>query len=143
VGNVKERVGAVILLRGDGAALLQLRDDKEGLRNAGMWAPPGGHAEPVETIEICAHREFLEETDYNCSNLQLLTDFEDSIAGWPTYRLTIFWDFYDGVQKTCCKEGQSLEFIRREDANSYSIPIYLLNFWDMAIIAAKRKGVIQ
>jgi len=140
---VKERVGAVILLRGDGAALLQLRDCKEGLRNAGMWVPPGGHAEPGETIAMCAWREFLEETDYNCSNLNWLTEFEDSVAGWPPYQLTIFWDSCDGVQETRCNEGQSLEFIRRENANSYNIPIYLLNIWDMALDAARRKGVIQ
>jgi 8-oxo-dGTP pyrophosphatase MutT (NUDIX family) len=140
---VKERIGAVILLRGDGAALLQLRDCKEGLRNAGMWVPPGGHAEPSETIEMCAHREFLEETDYNCSNLQLLTDFEDSVEGWPTYQLTMFWAYYDGVQKTRCNEGQDLKFVRREDASSYNIPLYLMNIWDMALHAAKRKGVIQ
>lgn len=138
-----ERVGAVILLRGDGAALLQLRDDKEGLRNAGMWVPPGGHAEPGETIETCARREFLEETEYYCSNLQWLTDLEDSIEGWPPYQITVFWAYYDGIQKTRCNEGQSLEFIKRKDASSYDIPLYLINIWDMALNAAKKKGVIQ
>ena len=138
-----ERVGAVILLREDGAALLQLRDCKAGLRNAGMWVPPGGHAEPDETIEMCARREFLEETDYNCSSLQWLTDMQDAVEGWPPYQLTIFWDCYDGVQETCCNEGQSLEFKRREEANSYNIPLYLMNIWDMAIHAAKIKGVIK
>ena len=140
---MKERVGAVILLRGDGAALLQLRDDKERLRHAGMWVPPGGHAEPGETIEMCARREFLEETDYYCSNLQWLADLEDSVEGWPSYQLTVFWTYYDGIQKPCCNEGQSLEFIKREDASSYDIPLYLMNIWDMALHAAKRKGVIQ
>jgi 8-oxo-dGTP pyrophosphatase MutT (NUDIX family) len=123
-----EKVGAVILLCEDGAALLQLRDNKEGLRNAGMWVPPGGHAEPGETIEMCAWREFLEETGYNCSDLNWLTDFEDSVAGWPPYQLTIFWDSYDGIQKIFCGEGQALEFIRRENANSYDIPTEVLHF---------------
>lgn len=140
---MKERVGAVILLRKDGAALLQLRDNKEGLRNAGMWVPPGGHVEPGETIQMCARREFLEETEYNCSNLHWLTDFEDSVAGWPSYQLTIFWDSYDGIQKTCCREGQALEFIQREDAILYNIPIYLLNIWDMALQATKKGGISQ
>lgn len=130
-------------MRDDGAALLQLRDCKEGLRNAGMWVPPGGHSEPSETIEMCAHREFLEETDYKCSDLQLLTDFEDFVEGWPSYQITVFWACFDGIQKTRCNEGQALRFIRREDASSYSIPSYLMNVWDMAISAAKRKGVMQ
>ena len=136
---MKEKVGAVILLRADGAALLQLRDNKEGLRNAGMWVPPGGHAEPDESMEMCARREFLEETDYKCLNLHWLTDFEDSVAGLPSYQLTVFWDNYDGMQKTCCREGQALEFIRREDAMKYNIPLYLLNIWDLALQAAKKK----
>jgi len=131
-----DRIGAVILLREDEAALLQLRDDKEGLRNAGMWVPPGGHAEPGETIEMCAHREFLEETEYDCSDLQWLTEFEDLVEGWPSYQLTVFWACYDGVQPVHCNEGQSLEFVRRVDADSYNIPLYLMDIWDMAI---KRK----
>ncbi|MBU1858293.1 MAG: NUDIX domain-containing protein [Verrucomicrobia bacterium] len=137
-----ERVGAVILLRDDGAALLQLRDCKEGLRHAGMWVPPGGHAEPGEAIETCARREFLEETDYNCSDLQWLIDLEDCVDKWPPYQLTVFWTCYDGVQKIRCKEGQALEFVRREDACFYDIPSYLINIWDMALRVAK-KGVNQ
>ena len=130
---MKDRIGAVILLREDGAALLQLRDNKEGLRNAGMWVPPGGHAEPGETIEMCARREFLEETDYNCSDLQWLTGFEDHVEGWPTYQLTVFWTCYDGVQRIQCNEGQALEFVQRNDAGSYRIPSYLINIWDMSL----------
>ena len=132
-----------MLLREDGAALLQLRDRKEGLRNAGMWGVPGGHAEPGETIEICAKREFLEETDYKCSNLQWLADFEDSVEGRQPYQLTVFWACYDGVQQTRCNEGQALEFIRREDAGSYKVPLYWMKIWDMVLDAAKRKGFIQ
>jgi len=134
---MSERVGAVILLRHDGAALLQLRDSKVGLRHAGMWVPPGGHAEPNETIEICARRELLEETDYDSSDLQWLTEFEDHVEGWPPYQLTVFWAFYDGIQPVRCREGQALEFIRREEADTYDIPTYLIHIWDMALSAAK------
>ncbi len=142
-GKVKETVGAVILLREDGAALLQLRDQKKGLRNAGMWVPPGGHAEPGETVEMCARREFLEETAYRCANLYRLADLVDSVEGWPPYQLTVFWSRYDGIQETLCHEGQALEFIKREDASSYAIPPYLKKLWDMALLDAKEKGVIQ
>jgi len=135
---MKERIGAVILLRADGAALLQLRDFKEGLRNAGMWVPPGGHAEAGEAIEVCAKREMLEETDYNCADLQWLTELENHVEGWPPYRLTIFWAKYDGVQSICCREGQALKFIRREEADAYDIPPYLIRIWDMALSVAKK-----
>lgn len=74
--------------------------------------------------------------------MQWLTDFEDFVEGWPPYQLTVFWDCYDCVQNTR-NEGQALEFIRREDASSYYIPSYLMTIWDLALHAAKRKGVIQ
>lgn len=131
------------MLRGDGAALLQLRDCKEGLRNAGMWVPPGGHAEPDEAIEACAQREFLEETEYRCSTLHWLTDLEECVEGWPSCQITVFWACFDGIQETRCNEGQALKFVRREDVSSYNVPSYLMNIWDMALDAAKRKGVIR
>ena len=134
-----DRVGAVMLIRKDGAALMQLRDLKKGLRNSGMWVPPGGHAEPNEDIKTCARREFLEETTYNCSNLQFLTEFEDHVKGWPPYILTVFLAHYDGIQQLQCLEGQDLKFINRNKANLYDIPKYLLTVWDMALTLEKDK----
>ena len=139
--RLSERVGAVMLIRKNGAALMQLRDLKKGLRNSGMWVPPGGHAEPNEDIKTCARREFLEETDYHCSNLQFLTEFEDHVKGWPSYILTIFWAYYDGIQQLQCLEGQDLKFISRNQVDSYDIPKYLLKVWDMALIASKKEEV--
>ena len=72
-----DRVGAVFLLRSnDGASLLQLRDDKPGLRHARQWVPPGGHAKFEEEIDACARREFLEETGYNCTHLYKLHELD-------------------------------------------------------------------
>ena len=124
-------------MREDGAALLQLRDNKEGLRNAGMWVPPGGHAEPGETIEMCARRELREETDYDCSDLHWLLEFEDHVEGWPPYTLTVFLAYYDGVQQVRCREGQALQFVERHLARSYPIPSYLIEIWDLAIAVSK------
>ena len=139
--RLSERVGAVMLIRKNRAALMQLRDLKKGLRNSGMWVPPGGHAEPNEDIKICARREFLEETAYNCSNLQFLTEFEDHVKGWPPYILTIFWAYYDGIQHLKCLEGQDLKFISRNQVDSYDIPKYLLKVWDIALLASKKEAV--
>ena len=131
-----DRVGAVIVLRQDGAALLQHRDDKPGLRNAGMWVPPGGHAEVGESILDCARRELREETDYDAADLRFLLTFDDTVEGWPAYRLTIFWCWYDGMQPVACHEGQRLAFIERSMAAIYPIPTHLLNAWDAALAAA-------
>lgn len=135
----KDRVGAVLLIRKDGSALMQLRDVKKSLRNSGKWVPPGGHADPGEDMSVCARRELLEETAYDCSDLQFLTEFEDYVKGWPPYILTVFWALYDEVQKTECLEGQDLKFIRRDLYDEYDIPQYLLSVWDKAISVSKKK----
>ncbi len=133
------RVGAVFLIRKDGATLMQLRDLKEGLRNSGKWVPPGGHAEFDEDMKTCARREFLEETGYDCLKLNFLAEFEDHVEGWPSYMLTVFWAYYDGFQQFQCLEGQDLKFINRDQADSYDIPIYLLAIWDKALLAANKE----
>ena len=131
-----DRIGAIIVLRRDGAALLQHRDDKPGLRHAGYWVPPGGHAEDGESMLDCARRELREETGYDAPQLTFLSCFEDRVEGWPSYELTVFWCRYDGVQPVTCFEGQALAFVRREAAARYSIPPYLLDQWDAALAAA-------
>ena len=126
-------VGALFLLRDDGALLMQLRDDKPGLRHAGVWVPPGGHIEDGETVEQGTVREFLEETDYSCGKMNWLQMMEIRHPEWPTYLLGVFWAFYDGKQKTECREGQILKFIKREDANILMIPPFIFMIWDKLI----------
>lgn len=130
-----DRVGAVILLRADGAALLQHRDDKPGLRDAGMWVPPGGHADPGESTVECARRELREETGYHASDLHYLMSSDQTDERWPSYQLTIFWSRYDGIQDVVCNEGQALAFVERTKAAKLPIPAHLLNAWDAALAA--------
>jgi 8-oxo-dGTP pyrophosphatase MutT (NUDIX family) len=127
----------VILLRNDGAALLQHRDDKPGLPHAGMWVPPGGHAEPAESPEACARREFLEETGYVCEVLHWLEARTVVIEGFPTVHLTVFWSRYDGVQRTVCREGQALEFVGRDDSHTLQMPDFVITIWDRALEQAR------
>ena len=124
-------VAAVFVLREDGAALLQHRDDKPGLRDAGQWVPPGGHRDDGESIEACARRELREETDYECGALHWLKTYEP--GHWPHCRLHVFWTRYDGVQTVTCREGQALQFVKREEACYYPIPDPLVLDWDKAI----------
>jgi 8-oxo-dGTP pyrophosphatase MutT (NUDIX family) len=87
----KGKVGGIVLLRGDGAALLQHRDDKPGLPHAGLWVFPGGHCEAGEPIEACARREFFEETGYRCEDVhELETIRELAVEGFPAIHLTVF-----------------------------------------------------
>lgn len=126
-----------MLLRRDGAALLQLRDDKPGLKHAGKWVPPGGHCEAGESMEACARREFHEETGYDLASLHHLLDFvDDDDSGTPASHVTVYWSLYDNRQGFECREGQALEFIRRVNAPEHPIPDYLVRVWDRALAAA-------
>ena len=133
-----ETVTAVVLLRDDGAALFQLRDDKPGLCHAGRWVIPGGHCEPGETWDQSARRELREETAYECGALHWLRTVEDRHdPRSAAYRLVVFWGIYDGTQAVSCREGQALAFIARSDASRYAIPEYLVRAWDEAITASR------
>lgn len=135
--TLRQAVAAIILLREDGAALLQHRDEKPQIPHAGLWTPPGGHVEPGEALEACARREFQEETAYRLGELHVLVSFiDDNAEGFDPLPLTIFWSVYDGAQAIECHEGQALEFIRREEASRYAIPAYLVDLWDRAVEAA-------
>jgi len=131
---MEARVGAVILIRRkDGECLLQLRDNKPGLRNPNIWVPPGGHAEPSESMIECARREFYEETGYWCAHLNLLSEFMDKMSGWPPYHLSVYWAIYDELQLISCHEGQALEFVARKNAELLKVPPYLVELWDLAL----------
>lgn len=138
------RVAAVVLLGRDGAALLQHRDEKPGLKHAGKWVPPGGHCEPGETIDGCARREFQEETAYRLDDLHFLLEFvDDEDATSPVSHVTVFWSLYDGVQSFECREGQALAFIDRSQSADYPIPAYLVEVWDRAVEATRSAGRLR
>jgi 8-oxo-dGTP pyrophosphatase MutT (NUDIX family) len=129
-----DRIAAVMLVRDDGAVLMQHRDDKPGLRAAGQWVPPGGHCEDGEAPGVGAYREFLEETGYCCHELTLICQIiSDNDPGWPPQELTVFATRYDGKQKVSCFEGQAIEFIARDQATQYLIPEYILQIWDQTL----------
>jgi 8-oxo-dGTP pyrophosphatase MutT (NUDIX family) len=132
--NPRKVVAGVVLLREDGAALLQLRDDKPSIQDPGIWVVPGGHIEPGETPREGACREFLEETCYLCGNARPLTQLSSASAGYSgDFDLAFFWDRYDGIQKIECREGQALEFISRLDAEHIPRRDYLTRVWDLAL----------
>lgn len=133
------RLAGVVLLRDDGAALLQHRDDKPGLSHAGMWVMPGGHCDPRESAEQCARRELREETDYKCDGLDWLISFVNrGTTARPNGRLTFFWARYDSAQAVRCLEGQAMEFVPWQQATFLRTPPYLLEVWDLAITASHR-----
>ncbi len=135
-----QTVTSILLLREDGSALLQLRDDKPGLTHAGKWGWPGGHCEPGESMEKSARRELEEETGYACRDLHLAAVIENFqlCETDPPCRLAVFWTCYDGRQPVECLEGQVVRFVSRQDAETYSMPRCLFPIWDQALIAQWR-----
>lgn len=59
----------ILLVRSDGAVILQVRDNKPGISNPGLISSFGGHIEPGEEPIDAAVREINEET-----NLDLIKD---------------------------------------------------------------------
>ena len=131
----RETVCAVVLLNSQGDALLQLRDIKPGLNAAGMWVFPGGHKQDNEDLWTCAIREFYEETNYPCKNLNWLMQINDTYVSQTPLNLHVFWDLYNGYSPYLCLEGQDLRFISRKEAEKINMPIYLLKIWDLVLIA--------
>jgi len=138
-----DRVAAIWVLRQDGTALLQHRDDKPGLRHAGLWVPPGGHADSGESMPDCARRELREETEYDSSDLRFLMSLDRTYDDGAVYQATIFWCWYDEVQTIVCHEGQELAFVKRLAAANYPMPAYLLDVWDAAIAAANATPEVE
>ncbi len=59
---VQRTVARVILVNGDGHALLFCGGDPARPEDGSWWFTPGGGADPGETVEEAARRELLEET---------------------------------------------------------------------------------
>ena len=120
-----------MLLRGDGAALMQHRDNLETISDPGLWVFPGGHLEAGETPRDGAVREVEEETSYRCGDLDELTRLR-----LGQVELVFFLGNYDESQNVTCNEGQALEFVSRERIESLPKPPYLTDLFDLAL--AKR-----
>lgn len=131
--STDKKVAGVLLLRKDGALLMQLRDLKPGLPYAGYWSIPSGHRESGESAQECARREFLEETSYLLGDLRELVEMTDHGDTGTEYLLTLFWACYDGTQPLKCHEGQDLRFVERSRAASYPMPPFVLSVWDRSL----------
>ena len=129
-------VCGIVVLRADGAALLQHRDDIPTIQDPGLWVVPGGHVEPGETPVAAAVREVEEETCYRCARPRPLADYHCTELGYSgDFRMVFFWDDYDGRQRIECREGRAAAFIRRDDVGPLPRRDYLTGIWDLALAA--------
>lgn len=129
-------VCGVIVLKPDGSALLQHRDDIPTINDPGLWVIPGGHVEPGESVVSAAVREVEEETCYRAETPRPLADLHANELGYPgDFRMVFFWDDYDGAQRIECREGQAARFVARAEAESLPRRDYLTRIWDLALAA--------
>jgi 8-oxo-dGTP diphosphatase len=132
------QVVGVVLLRPDGAALLQHRENTPAIQDPDLWVVPGGHLEADETPEEGAVREFQEETNYLCAELRPVIRLSHPLEGIAeNQEVVFFWEQYDGRQRIECHEGQALRFVFREDVESLPHRNYLTRVWDLALAAQR------
>lgn len=103
--------------------LLQLRDNKKGLRYSGMWGTIGGGLLGTENIKKGALRELKEETGINyVSNLIYI---EKKIDLYKNHKPQIIHFFYCRINsntKLKCYEGQMLKYFKKSEAIKQNIP---------------------
>lgn len=131
-------VCGIVVLREDGAALLQHRDDIPTINDPGLWVVPGGHLEAGETPAEGARREVEEETCYRCAAVRPLAQFTGAELGYTgDFAMIFFWERYDGRQRIECREGQAAKFVLRPDAENLPRRDYLTRVWDLALAARR------
>ncbi|MDP2927003.1 MAG: MFS transporter [bacterium] len=124
LGFAKEeglKSAGVILIREDGAVLMQHRDNKVNIVFPNCWCLPGGKVEVGEEPETAARRELKEETGYEADSLSLLAEEVYSLPGGQKITRHIFWTVYDGQQKTECFEGQKMEFLKLDEMKTRNV----------------------
>ena len=131
-------IAGVVVLREDGAALLQLRDDIPTIQDPGIWVIPGGHVNLDESPSVGAAREVEEETCYRCTQVRPLAQCRGVELGYDhDFDLFFFWENYDGRQPVECREGQAVAFVPRAEAERLPRRSYLTEIWDLALAARK------
>lgn len=111
--KVDTRIAGVILVNPDGWLLLQLRDGNTRI-DPHRWCLPGGHLDPGEDPEECAHRELLEETGVRVEQLHLFWQGLAPSAKFPgaVGEFTVFYTATDATDDdVVCGEGAAMRFV--------------------------------
>ncbi len=82
-------VGVAVIIRKGDAVLLMLRQNAHG---AGSWAPPGGHVEFGESLEECAIRETVEETNLHVADVRFRAITNDVFEADGKHYITIWME---------------------------------------------------
>ncbi len=103
----------VVLVRDDGAVLVQHRDDNPTIPEPNKWGVCGGKKEAGDrTDKDAVARELFEETGYRVKTRDLLCFASDEFdVGTTHITRRFFLAPYDGKQKIECFEGREIRFV--------------------------------
>ncbi|MBI2310600.1 NUDIX hydrolase [Candidatus Collierbacteria bacterium] len=115
----------VVLVRNDGAVLVQHRDDKPMIPEPNKWGICGGKKEIDDrTDKDAAVRELFEETGYRVKTSELRCFASDEFDVDTIHIMRKFFLApYDGKQKIECFEGREIRFMAPSE-------LFRLNFCD-------------
>ncbi|ERF70993.1 hypothetical protein EPUS_03272 [Endocarpon pusillum Z07020] len=82
------RIGVAALIISPSDEILMGK--RKGAHGGGTLAPPGGHLEHGESLEECAARETLEETDLVVSGMRFLTATNDIFSERDKHYVTLY-----------------------------------------------------
>jgi 8-oxo-dGTP diphosphatase len=102
----------VVVVRKDGAVLMQHRDNKPGIFWPDYWCYPGGIVNKEEDFKVAAIRELKEETNYTPDCVYPLVDEIYARSDGEKVNRHIFWAIYDNLQEIKCNEGTEMRFVK-------------------------------
>lgn len=105
----------IVVVRDDGAVLMQHRDNKPGIFGPDHWGYPAGSVDEDEDFKEAAIRELKEETGYEPNKLFELTDEVYTRSDGQQVNRHIYWTPYDNHQEIQCNEGQEMRFVKVEE----------------------------
>jgi len=134
-----DKVVAAIILNEKEQVLLQLRDQKEGIRSPGKWSLPGGFRKPSETSIQAVRREVFEETNLVLTNPYYFANLIDVFEGSKYISIDFYFEKINFPYKLEINEGQDLKFFNLSDAIHLNINkhIHLISLYALELLKTK------
>jgi mutator protein MutT len=127
----KEVVVAGIIINDKNEVLMQLRDDKIGLRARGMWVFPGGHVGKKENCNQALKREIKEETNLQVKKAVRIFEILDVFQGEPPFWVIFYLIYCQDETTVVCGEGQKLEFMHLDQIDNLNVPAYFIKLKEL------------